>query len=101
MKILKLIVHRSCQQELSDKLKASGYADDFTFTHVEGHGSHNESDLALSTEELVVGYIPRISVEILFEEKNLQGLLDTVRAIKGVKSHGLYWIVIAESCGEL
>lgn len=101
MKILKLIVHKSCQQELSDKLKASGYADNFTFTHVEGHGSHRESDPALSIEDLVVGYIPKICVDILVEESKLQGLLDTVQSIKGVKGQGVYWVISADRFGEL
>ena len=100
MKILKFIVHRNCQQELSDKLKASGYADNFTFSHVEGHGGHRESDLALSMENLVVGYVPKIYVEILVNENDLKNLLDTVRSIKGLKGQGEYWTVTAEDFGE-
>ncbi len=101
MKILKLIVHKSCQQELSDKLKTSGCADNFTFTHVEGHGIPEENNPTLSIEDLVVGYIPKISVDILVDESKLKNLLDTVQSIKGVKGQGVYWVVSADRFGEL
>ena len=101
MKILRMIVLKSCQQELSDKLKASDYADSFTFTHVEGHGSPQENDPVLSIEDLVVGYTPKICVDILVDELKLQKLLEAVRSIKGVKGQSVYWVTSADEFGSL
>lgn len=90
MKNFVLIIHASLQQDLADELRqlVSG----FTFSHVEGHGRHSEYDTTLSARDKVVGFIPRVRVDILLEDAEVETVLERVKKIPGIKGHGVYWV---------
>ncbi|MCW8955660.1 MAG: DUF3240 family protein [Gammaproteobacteria bacterium] len=90
MKNFVLIVHASLQQDLADKLR--GLVSGFSFSSVEGHGSHTENDPVLSARDKVVGYIPRVRVDILLEEFEVPIVIKQIGQISGIKGHGVYWV---------
>jgi len=74
----------------------------FTFSHVEGHGVEAEDDAFLSARDKVVGYTPRIRVDILLEKNNIDLVLQALRtATAGIVDQGIYWVTAVEQNGRL
>ncbi|MCW8899469.1 MAG: DUF3240 family protein [Gammaproteobacteria bacterium] len=102
MKHLSLIVHTSVQQDLSDQLRSLEQVPGFTFSRVEGHGVQVENDPFLSERDKVVGYTPRVRVDILLEDNNVNIVLETLRtSIPGIEGQGIYWVTAVEKNGRL
>ena len=102
MKHLTLIIQTNVQQDLADRLRAMEQVPGFTFSHVEGHGVQIESDPFLSARDKVVGYTPRVRVDILLEDGNVDSVLETLRSTTyGVEGHGIYWVTAVEQNGHL
>ncbi len=102
MKILTLIVHANTQQELADQLRTLNQVSGFTFSHVEGHGAQVESDPFLSARDKVVGYTPRVRVDILLDDADVSVVLGALRqAENGVTGQGVYWTTHVEEGGHL
>jgi len=102
MKHLTLIVHTSVQQDLSDQLRSMDEVSGFTFSHAEGHGVQIESDPLLSARDKVVGYVPRIRVDILLEDNDVEPVLKLLRgSTYGIKDQGRYWVSSVEKNGQL
>jgi nitrogen regulatory protein P-II 1 len=101
-KNLTLIVHADVQQQLADALRALPAVAGFTFTHVEGHGSQSHRDATLSARDLVVGYVPRVRVDILIEEEQVAEILAVLaRPASGVAGRGVYWVTPVEAFGRM
>ena len=102
MKHLTLIIHTSAQQDLSDQLRSMEQVPGFTFSHVEGHGVQVESDPFLSARDKVVGYTPRVRVDILMQDSDVDAVIDTLRSSSSyVEGHGIYWVTAVEQNGRL
>jgi len=102
MKHLTLIIHTNEQQDLADQLRTLKPISGFTFSHAEGHGVQVESDPFLSARDKVVGYTPRVRVDILLEDSDIGSVLDTLRnTTYGIKDHGIYWVTPVEQSGRL
>ena len=102
MKHLTLIIPTSAQQDLADHLRTLEQVSGFTFSHVEGHGVQVESDPFLSARDKVVGYTPRVRVDILLEEIDVDSVVATLRSkTHGVEGHGIYWVSAVEQNGRL
>jgi len=102
MKHLTLIVHTNVQQDLSDQLRSMEQVSGFTFSHAEGHGAQVETDPFLSARDKVVGYMPRVRVDILLEDDDVDRVLDTLRiATFGIKDQGIFWVTAVEKNGQL
>ena len=102
MKNLTLIIHGNAQQDMADRLRALDQVGGFTFSHVEGHGVQVEHDPFLSARDKVVGYTPRVRVDILLEDSKVDVVLGTLRTMKkGVVGQGIYWITVIEKSGRL
>ena len=102
MKKLALIIHMNAQQDLADRLRAMEHVSGFTFSNVEGHGVQVEHDPFLSARDRVVGYTPRVRVDILLEDVDVDAVLDTLRSTRnGVDGQGIYWITAVEKSGRL
>ena len=102
MKHLTLIIHTNAQQDLADQLRTMEQVPGFTFCHVEGHGTQVESDSFLSARDKVVGYTPRVRVDILLEDNNVMTVLDSLRnTTYGIEGQGIYWVTAVEHNGRL
>lgn len=101
MKKISMIVHSSLQQELADLLR-SLQLDSFMFSHIEEHSSHQQQDAVLSARDRVVGYVPKVRVDILLENDRARTLLDEIAGSQiSFKDKGMYWITDVEESGEL
>lgn len=102
MKILTLIVHANSQQELADQLRTLNQVSGFTFSHVEGHGTQVESDPFLSVRDKVVGYTPRVRVDLLLDDADVSVVLEALRqAENSVTGQGVYWTTPVGEGGHL
>jgi nitrogen regulatory protein P-II 1 len=103
MKNLTLIIHTNAQQDLADRLRTLEHVKGFTFSHVEGHGVQVEHSPFLSTRDKVVGYTPRVRVDILLEDADVDTVLDTLRTTSnGINGQeGIYWVTPVEKRGRL
>jgi len=102
MKHLILITHTDAQQDLTDQLRNMDQVSGFTFSHVEGHGLEAEDDPFLSARDKVVGYTPRLRVDILLEEKEVDLVLNALRTSNSItQGQGIYWVTAVEKSGRL
>lgn len=100
MKNLVLIVNKSVYQAIVDHLRSLGVTG-FTVSHVEGHGEHTAEDRFLSERDRVVGFVPRVRVDIVLPADRVTTVLDglCVPGI-GLTGHGIYWISPVERFGQ-
>jgi len=102
MKHLTLIIHTSTQQDLADQLRSMEQVSGFTFSHAEGHGVQAENDPFLSARDKVVGYTPRVRVDILLQDSDVDTVLNTLRrSTRGIEGQGIYWVTDVEQHGQL
>jgi nitrogen regulatory protein P-II 1 len=101
MKKLSMVVHLSLQQELADILR-SLKLESFMFSHIEEHSSQGEHDALLSARDKVVGYVPKVRLDVILEDVRAGTLLDEIRRSKfSAKGKGFYWMTDLEESGEL
>jgi len=102
MKNLTLIIHTNVQQDLADHLRGMAQISGFSFSHIEGHGVQVESDPFLSARDKVVGYTPRVRVDILLEDHQVDLVLTSIRnTTKGIEKQGIFWVSPVEQSGLL
>ena len=102
MKHLTLIIHTDAQQDLTRQLQSLELVSGFSFSHIEGHGLEMENDPFLSARDKVVGYTPRIRLDILLQDANVDSVLDALRSSSSyVEGHGIYWVTPVEQNGRL
>ncbi len=102
MKQLTLIIHDNIKQDTADLLHNINQVQGFTFSRVEGHGVQSEKDIFLSSRDKVVGYTPRIRVDLLLKDKDVEPVLMALRNSDiGLKKHGIYWITAIEEYERL
>ncbi len=102
MKLLVLIMHNSLKQDVADLFRSIEQVKGFTFSGVEGHGVQSDKDPFLSNRDKVVGYTPRVRVDILLEDKDVEPVLTALRKSDiGLSKHGVYWISAVEEYGRL
>lgn len=101
MKHLVVIVHASAQQDLADHLRRLEAVQDFTFSAAEGHGSQAEHDPLLSARDRVVGYVPRVRVDLLVDDADVKTVISALRAPNVLSGHGIYWVTAVEQSGRL
>ncbi len=101
MKQLVLVIHDNLKQETADLLHRIEQIRGFTFSNIEGHGKQS-TDTYLSTRDKVVGFTPRVRVDILLEDKDVTPVLMEIRESNiGLINHGFYWITAVEEYGQL
>ena len=101
MKSLTIVVHAGVQQALADSLRALDMVEGFTFSHVEGHSHHSEEDPFLSARDKVVGYVPRVRVDVLLAAANVDAVLAALTAQNHLSGQGIYWVTPVEKQGRL
>ena len=102
MKQLTLIVHSDVQQDLTEHLRTMEKVPGFTFIRVEGHGVHGEKDAFLEARDKVVGHKPRVQVEILLEDDDVDAVVDELRkTMVGVEGEGIFWLTAINAYGRL
>ena len=72
------------------------------FTHIEEHSSQHKHDAFLSARDKVVGYVPKVRVDVILEEERAKTLLDELKGSRvSFGGKGIYWICDVDESGEL
>lgn len=101
MKKFSMVVHSSLQQELADLLR-SLQLDSFMFSHIEERSAQREDDMLLSARDRVVGYVPKVRVDVILDDERALQLVDEICEAKpSFKGKGLYWVSAVEKSGEM
>lgn len=102
MKNLTLVVPADIQQALADTLRSLEQLSGFTFTHVEGHGPQDEANPQLSARDRVIGFIPHLRVDMLLNDKDVEDVLQMLRAADcGLAGRCSYQVTTVEKQGAL
>jgi nitrogen regulatory protein P-II 1 len=97
-----MIVHTSIQRDLADLLRSLHQIQGFTFSHAEGHGTQEANDPFLSERDKVVGYVPRVRVDILLEDTQVERVLESVRTMSNIGGGmGVFWVNDVHYSGRL
>jgi len=90
---LTLLVDVSIKQTLADVLRALPEIERFIFTNVEEHSHQLESDPFLSERDKVVGYVPRIRVDIQLEAEAFPKIREALfSSDRGLTGKCRYWV---------
>jgi nitrogen regulatory protein P-II 1 len=99
MKNLVLIVPSNVYPSVTDRLREIAISG-FTITHVEGHGAQTARDTFLSARDRVVGFVPRVRIDVVLPEEAVEAVLaalaDTGSELTG---HGAWWVSPVERSG--
>ena len=101
MKTLTIVIHAGVQQTLADHLLELKQVSGFTFSHVEGHSYLSEDDPFLSAQDKVVGYVPRVRVDILLEDSDVDSTLAALKKQSDLLGQGVFWVTPVEQQGRL
>ncbi len=101
MKNLTIVVHAGVQQVLADSLRGLEQVEGFTFSHVEGHSRFSEEDPFLSARDKVVGYVPRVRVDVLLADSDVDTVLTALIEQSHLSGQGVYWVTAVEGEGRL
>lgn len=102
MKLLTLVVHTDVQRDLIKLLRSMDNISGYTLNHVEGHGEEEEVDKFLSARDKVVGYAPRIRIDLLLEDKDVDSVLAALQDKQhNIAGQGIYWVTSVEKGGHL
>ena len=101
MKNLVLIIHAGLRQNITDLLNSIDEVDGFTFTEVEGHGAQSKNNLELSERDKVVGYIPRLRIDLILDDKQIEAVLNAFQKNRNSeKKQNFYWITDVKQHGR-
>ncbi|MEC4678694.1 MAG: DUF3240 family protein [Nitrospirota bacterium] len=79
MKCLTLIVAASVKRDLADRLRTIEAVEGFTILSCEGHRSETQHDAFLSVRDRVVGYVPRVRVDVILENEEVQVVIKALK----------------------
>lgn len=100
MKNLVLVVPTSIYPAVIDELRALDVPG-FSVCHVEGHGSHTAQDGVLSAQDRVVGFVPRVRIDMVLDGEAIESLLTTLtRAGSVLSGQGYWWVAPVERAGR-
>lgn len=102
MKNLILIAHADIKEKLADTLRSLEPVSEFTFTQVESHSAQDEFDTALSVRDSVIGYTPRVRVDILLKCDDVDAVLLALRTADcGLAGRASFRVAPVEKQGAL
>ncbi|MCK5796055.1 MAG: DUF3240 family protein [Deltaproteobacteria bacterium] len=102
MKCLTLIVHQSAKQHLLDLLSSTPEVPGFTLVQAEGHTDHTGDNPFESIRDRVLGYVPRIRVDVLLEDDAVDPVLARLRDCEScMKGRGIWWVTSVATHGTL
>ena len=103
MKCLTLFVHQAVRDAAVDALREDPDVPGFTLTEAQGHSSKTpEDDPFLATRDLVVGYVPRVRIDVVLPDEAVDVVLERVRGALGRGGTAGAWLVTdAEGFGRL
>ena len=101
MKCLSLIINESSQNDIVELMRRLPEVDAYTIFHGEGHYSGHIQPFESAHDE-VLGYVPRIRIDIFLNEKDVTPVIEHIKACSSCASKlGLYWTSTVDQMGHL
>ncbi len=101
MKCLSLIINESSKNEIVELMRRLSEVDAYTIFHGEGHYSSNIQPFESAHDE-VLGYVPRIRIDVFLEEKDVEKVIYQIKACSACTAKlGLYWTSTVDQMGNL
>jgi nitrogen regulatory protein PII len=102
MKCITLIVHASAKSALTDFFHEIAEVRRFTMIDCEGYDENDLADPRISPGDRVVGYIPRVRMDLAVNDPDVTTVMTKLRATESqVSGLGIYWITPIEDEGIL
>ena len=102
MKCLTLVTHASAKDDLIDFLLHHDKITGFTLTASEGHSRSTGDNPLESSRDRVLGYVPRVRIDVIVDEETLQSVLDQLCDCDScVTGRGVWWVTPVEKWGGL
>ena len=102
MMCLPLVIHETAKQDLIDHLLAREDVSGFTLSAAEGHSRNTGHNPFETTRDLVLGYVPRVRVDILVEDEAYPVLRDEIcHCDSCVAGKGIWWGTPVVASGHL
>ena len=102
MKCLTLYLHAQATEDALDCLRANPNVSGFTLVRCEGHSLDSSSDWSQAVVDRVVGFVPRVRVEVILESQHVEELLASLQqSLAAAQSHGVWSLVDLEGFGRL
>ncbi len=98
---LTLYLHPAEEYVVLDALRSFQEISGFTLTRCEGHGSEEFLDGGTPAADLVVGFVPRLRIEVVMEAGALDRLLEQIQAGLGPGSRGHFAVTPVLRSGPL
>ena len=101
MKCLSLVVRESTKGELVERLRSIPAVSTYTIFSGEGHSTQGVQPFESAHDE-VVGYVPRIRIDLVVEAEAVRSVIDSIRELTTPAGKlGTYWISAVDEIGEL
>ena len=102
MKCITLIVHASAKSALTDFFHGIAEVRRFTMIDCEGYDENDLADPLISAGDRVVGYVPRVRLDLIVQDAQVQTVLATLRHSESqVTGLGVYWVTGIDEEGVL
>jgi len=102
MKCLTLIVHASAKRDLVDRLRNITGVEGFTLVPCEGHSAETRHEPFQSVRDRVVGYIPRVRVDVILEDAHATGVVEALKTDEKERARIGFWFVTdIQASGEI
>ena len=102
MKCVTLIVHASAKSALTDFFHEIAEVRRFTMIDCEGYDENDLADPRISPGDRVVGYIPRVRIDLTVNDPDVTTVMTKLRATESqVSGLGISWITPIEDEGIL
>lgn len=102
MKCLTLYLHSSVEREVLDRLRDLRQVSGFTLTECQGHSTSTADDPFVGTRDRVAGFVPRIRIELVLADEDVEPVLGEIRAsLPGERSMGAWTVSDLSEFGRL
>lgn len=93
MKCITLVIHSSAKNALIDFFHEFHKVERFTIADCEGYDENDLNDPLLSTGDLVIGFIPRVRIELIVADDATKEIITELgKPDSIVAGLGVYWI---------
>ena len=93
MKCLTLFVHKSVQSEVVDSLRSAPEVTGFTLIECEGHSTSTEADVFQAARDLVVGFVPRLRIDVILDDAAVEPVLERLRRSSAEANLAGAWLI--------
>ena len=101
MKCLTLVVNQSSQGDIAETLRLLPEVGSYTVLKGEGYYGDSLPPFESSRDE-VMGYIPRIRIDLVLEDDKLGAVLEHIKKCGVCSSKlGVYWVTPVDEIGSL